>query len=417
MSLLNTITKGSKQALFGYGIFPFLLATMLIWPLIGPLPYLPMPRIPLTLLIIAVAVFKGNLTIEKSVVLLLLYIPVEIMLSHPDPVFKSWGRYGLFGILMLFTSPLLQGSYIAKIRKGTMNTLLFYSTIVGLISFVCYFLGINYFISHWTGEAIGLESAGGFGGITRQSMILAPLSGIGTLYMLYRSFFVSKKTRKWYWLASIICLVVVFFAASRSALLATIAGGLVVLYQINQQRGGFVKTLLVLLVGGMFTLPLWENVASGILQKNEANQELGQFGSRQEKWTARWAEFKDHPLVGVGFAAQDPNGDDVYDEKTGTVEPGSSWLAILSMTGLIGLVIFLSIVIPPLKYLRTHRTPYNALMLGLLVFLFLHMIAEGYIFAGGSPLCFIAWLIIGCAFDQKYEYEDLNLPEDETGIL
>jgi hypothetical protein len=87
------------------------------------------------------------------------------------------------------------------------------------------------------------------------------------------------------------------------------------------------------------------------------------------------------------------------DYTTGTVEPGTSWGAILAMTGAFGLCVFLILV------LRTYIVNYNVFredvplvshfLNALLIFFAIHWIAEGYMLAAGSYLFFYAWLLIG----------------------
>jgi O-antigen ligase len=158
--------------------------------------------------------------------------------------------------------------------------------------------------------------------------------------------------------------------------------------------------MIVILFVGMLTYPLWDDFMAGIESKSSTQSELGAYGSRTEKWTARLIEFGSSPIVGIGYASVDSRLDDVG--VGGVIEPGSSWLAILSMTGIIGFILVISILIKPLRYLKSHPTPYNALLLGLMAYVCTHMISEGYIFAGGSALCFIAWLIFGCCSDARY---------------
>ena len=222
------------------------------------------------------------------------------------------------------------------------------------------------------------------------------------LYLIYRALLQLKSARKWYYVAIAMLAATVLISASRTALMSAVAGGLMMIYQSNKKNGRFVKVIMGILLVGMLTYPLWEGFTVGLQTKNEANVELGAYGSRTEKWTARMEEFISSPLYGVGFAAQDPNGKDYYDTVTGTVEPGSSWLCILSMTGLIGFLLFVNIIKKPYQYLKNNPTPYNSLLLGLLVFICTHMVSEGYIYAGGSALCFMAWLIFGCCNDARY---------------
>ena len=118
------------------------------------------------------------------------------------------------------------------------------------------------------------------------------------------------------------------------------------------------------------------------------------FYSREIKFTARILEFKSSPIIGIGYNVINPQYDFV-EESTGQIEPGSSWLAVASMTGVIGLFVFLGICSRGLKRAWRIKSPFvSSLLGGMLVFFFIHMIAEGYIFAPGSFLALLFWLII-----------------------
>ena len=243
-------------------------------------------------------------------------------------------------------------------------------------------------------------SAGGFGGLMYQSISLGFVCGLGILSLFYRVLLQEKENRIGYYIIIGILAITILFSASRSALLSTIAGGLMMLYQMNKKNGRFIPVLLGIVIVGMLCFPIWGKYTVGLVNKNAANVELGAFGSRTLKWTARISEFSSSPVCGIGYASVDKRLDVVG--PGGAVEPGSSWLAILSMTGIIGFILFIVVLWKPFRYLNSYPTPYNALLLGLVVFICTHMIAEGYIYAGGSPVCFIAWLIIGAASDASY---------------
>ena len=72
------------------------------------------------------------------------------------------------------------------------------------------------------------------------------------------------------------------------------------------------------------------------------------------------------------------------------------------MTGLLGFIPFMILMYRSAKNLLFYKTKDSALLIGLLSTLVMHMFAESYIVAGGSQLCLIAWLIIGCSYDNKY---------------
>lgn len=382
------------------------IVSSMMFTVLGFLPYISLAHFPFIIIALILFVLKIK-SVDLLSFLLVIYLPLTILFGDPDPVFRSWQRYILFLVVFLFASPLLRGTYIAKFRRSVLFTYLGFATIIALLSFICYFLGINYMKNFYDGSSIDyLNSTAGFAGLTIHSMILGPMSGMGALYLYYRYLYSASKNKSLFVIAICLCVIVCLFSASRSSLISTLSGLLIMLYMSSKKNGSFILTLFAILLIGMLTMPLWENTLGGILAKQEASEELGQFGSRTIKWTARFNEFKENPLFGVGFAAIDPNGIDEYDMQTGNIEPGTSWLSILSMTGIVGFILFISLLLKPIRYLRTHPTPYNNLLLGLLVFLLVHFIAEGYIFAGGGISCLRAWLVIGCVYDQMCGYNE-----------
>lgn len=395
--IVNEFKTGFNQSKW----LPLITAYVVLSGIIGPgihYQYLHLPFIVIGLLLS----LKGGLKVEIAPLLLLLYLPLNIAVAKPDGIFNSWLRLALFYAVFVFASPLLRGNNLGVYRKKILTGILFICVLLGLGSFVCYFFGVNYMLNQYDGS-IMLDyqgSSGKFGGLMIQSIVLGMVCGLGMLYLLYRALNQNKKNRIWYYLGIIVLALTLLISASRSALLSAITGMLMMLFQANKKRGKFIQALIVIIFLGMLTYPLWEQYTAGLATKRSVDMEQGTYGSRTGKWTARITEFKSSPIYGIGFASIDDRLDDIG--IGGVVEPGSSWLGILSMTGIIGLILVVIILIKPFQFLRAHPTPYNALLLGLLVFICTHMASEGYIYAGGSPLCFTAWLIFGCCNDARY---------------
>ena len=393
---VNELVEGFKQSKW----LPLLTAYAVLSGVIGPGIHFPLLHVPFILLGLLVA-FRSKFKMGVPALLLLLYLPINIFIAQPDGIFNSWMRLALFALVFVFASPLLKSQTIAIYRKKILLGLLTMSVILGVGSFLCYFVGINYMTNQVTGDVIMdfQEVAGGFSGLFVQSIIFGMVSGLGALYVFYRSSNQPPKTKKWYYVMVVVLLLGTLLSASRSSFLASVMGMLVMLYQMNKKKGKFLQIIMGFILLLMLTFPLWESFASGMMQKNEAGAELGAYGSRTAKWMARMSEISSNPVTGIGFAAVDVNLDVVG--MDGVIEPGSSWLCILSMTGIIGFFLFVMILQKPFNYLRRHPSPYNTLLLGLMAFICMHMISEGYIFAGGSPLCFFAWLIFGCSNDSR----------------
>ncbi len=196
------------------------------------------------------------------------------------------------------------------------------------------------------------------------------------------------------------CIAALFLSASRGALVATAASVLIVIYLKSRHKwsnlmNAFLVSVLLFAVFSPVIIPF----TSGVIEKQQNNIQSGStFFSREAKWNNRWEEFIDNPFFGVGFSAMDPKNTEDYFIDTGVNEPGSSWLAILSMTGIIGFITFFYLVFFTYKRLWKMAGPHNKdsiLILGVFSLFLIHLIIEGYIYAAGSYLCYLFWLIFG----------------------
>jgi hypothetical protein len=120
-------------------------------------------------------------------------------------------------------------------------------------------------------------------------------------------------------------------------------------------------------------------------------------GERGILWERRLSEFISSPLYGIGFANDSSlSQNELYIEE-GKVEPGSSWLLVLSMLGILGLMPFVSIFGSSLYFIfKSNLQPKLLPYLGsILIFFGIHMVGEGYVFAAGSGIIIYFWLILG----------------------
>ena len=155
------------------------------------------------------------------------------------------------------------------------------------------------------------------------------------------------------------------------------------------------KVLFFILFGLALTSNIWMNYTETLNSKIEFSESQGNlFNSRADLWNYRMLEFMDNPVTGIGFANSHYG---FIDTTTGTVEPGTSWGAILAMIGLLGFVPFLILILKFLKHLYLDKVNLlnSAFLLGILIFFIAHWFAEGYILAAGSFLFFYAWLCLG----------------------
>lgn len=396
------------------GWMPLLFSLMYAMKILGFIT-LPMDAIIYGLLIVTASYFlsKGA-QFDRLTLALILFIPLSLVLASPDSVFRSWLRYGLFVVLLLVVSPLLNNEFARLFRYRIMHGTLLMCTSIAVLSFIGYFFGINYMRNQYTGGLLDymVNTAGTFGGLTTQSMLLGPISGFGVLTCTYYAL-TREQYKKYFYLLAAMCAGSMLFAASRSALIATICGEMALYYFFSASKSDFTKRIVTILFIGAITYPLWNSALDGINTKNKGN--LGKSlntDSRSEKWRIRLAEFSDSPVWGIGFVAV--SNRDNYNKSNGIIEPGSSWLAVLSMTGFIGFALFCVIFFRACKRTLLTHTARGALLGGLLILVGVHMLGEGHVFSGGSYLCFLVWLTIGVCTDYIPEGDPLD---NDSNIL
>lgn len=391
------------------GWIPFLFAVIMSAKVLG-FSIGPIDLVSYGLLIVTASymVIKGFVADKLSLVFIA-FIPLSILFAHPNPVFRSGMRYILFLLLFIVVAPLNKSKGARIFRTSVMKAVFVCCAAIGIVSFFCYFLGINLMRNTYSGELMDYyveNKAGTFGGITTQSMLLAPISGIGALACCYAQM---KTHKKIFWALAIMCMGSLLFAASRSALMATLAGIGALFFYFSNKMSRQVRRIITVLVFLLITNPLWNSALEGITEKNQGTEisEGVNIDSRQEKWRIRLEEWKDSPIWGIGFVTVSDR--DNYGPTTGVIEPGTSWLAVLSMTGIVGFLLFCRIFYRALKNSLFRRTPEGALLGGALVLVGVHMVAEGHVFSAGSFLCFLVWIIIGCATDYSPELYSSNV--------
>lgn len=346
---------------------------------------------------------RPGIAFNWGIMFFLMYVPLALLITSPDAVFRSWERFVLFSLLVICVSPLLTSEATIRNRRNMYKMLLVVCVMIGVGSFFARFLGINYMVRN---RLDLITAVGMFGGLTTHSMLLGPIAGIGALYLVYLAY---QTKQKWYWLFAALSTCSVMFSASRSALASLVAGVTIMLLRLSGSVNKFAITAVTVIMLGMASFPLWGGAMDSIIAKNEANIRKGSaINSRDKLWESRLNEFYSSPVFGVGFAAIDrpSSGNEGFDERTGMVESGSSWLIILSMTGLLGALMLVPTLLK--AYLTAYRDQdqFSALVCGVLTLFFIHMLAEGYIFYGGSQMAFMLWLTVGVAMDCKYLIEE-----------
>lgn len=333
--------------------------------------------------------------LNRIILAFLLYIPVNLLLTNPNAIFQPWLRYGLFLCLLIIVSPLCQSKWLRENRLYLWKIVMWACVLLGVGSFFAFFMGINFMaIPEEYSEFVDLNATGWFAGLTKHSMLLGPIAGIGACLMASKAINTKKKI---YWILVVFAVGAVLFSASRSAFAAVIAGVTVTIYKQSKSTSRFVGISVIVILLLSMTYTLWSGALTGILEKNKGTSL--NMDSRTELWDKSLDEFEGSSIFGVGFCS---SSDVLSASKYGKIESGSSWLNVLSMLGLVGAFFVVIIMWKALHSAYKRNDEYGALLLGVLILFYIHMMAEGYIFAGGSFLSFMLWLTVGVATDSKF---------------
>lgn len=340
-----------------------------------------------------------QLNISTQLLAFVIIAFMGILIKQPPAYYRSVERLLMFVINIAFLSPLFISPTLLKLRRNLFGVFLISIKCIVIASFIAYLLGIN-----MANKSIANDVYWGFGGITSQSMLLAPCCAICFLEYVWKILF--RKDEGWYkylnWLILLISLWLMFAAGSRGCIMATVCALFPLVYYYKQKQTFFIRLFLIVAIA-ILTVPqkYYDQATYSIARKQLSAQKRGSVtSSRDEKWTARWEEFKEEPILGVGFASQTHfSSDDIlwWIQKTGGLEPGSSWLAVLAMTGICGFLALLAFNLRLslellYKYQEQKRRIY---MLAVFIFFIIHGMIEGWILYAGNFVFFAYWLFMG----------------------
>lgn len=370
---------------------------MFWFPYIQPLYYL-------FIVLISFYILGDRIYLDGRVLAFLIILCINAFLLPTDPVFESKARYGLFLMVMIVCSPMIKTKRAIILRQYMFKYIMLSMIPLVVGSFFCFFLGINlmpYNIRNVANINVfgEYESQGGlFSGLFDHSMTMGPVSVLVAII-----FFIAyqKYSKKIFMVIFFCSAFAVVMAASRAALLSLIVSLFYIIF-IAVNTSKYKKRIIgLLLVSILFSAPFAERAFTGIVNKQKDRLEYndGKLNSRDNKFQARLNEFYDSPLWGIGFATIDERYDFQYN---GQIEPGTSHLAVLSMSGIIGLVAYIIILLYAFNKVRRSNDFRALMLLGLLIAFFVHLWFEGYVFGAGSALCFMFWLVISQCFDYKF---------------
>lgn len=210
----------------------------------------------------------------------------------------------------------------------------------------------------------------------------------------------------------IIALWVTFATGSRSSLLAVALAILAIIIVRRPNIGILFAISVVVAPILVFAITTDYFFSSDIYQ---FYVEKGIMNTRSHLWDMRLEEFQSKPIFGVGIGVP---GEVVYNpsaaqlsmgygfiNETGDLiyEPGSSYLAALSMTGITG-VFFLVLLICSIIWRAIKKAEFSrstlALHVGMFLVFLIHLAEGGFAFSFGNPHCLFLWTWFGFLYSQ-----------------
>lgn len=335
---------------------------------------------------------------------------------------KSGMSFNPFGILLLFSVAL------TALFSANLETALIRSILWGLVFIVAgplfrsqrantfriylwdqsKYLIITITLLSFIWNSLHLPQYGkGAGGVTMHCMLLGAIAGLASVFSLNNLLaLTSRSLISWgiFAASALTCLL----SASRAAAMAAAAGCVIVLLMKFQNPMFRLFSLVGIILITTFVWSAFDLGGSDIDTINASKgtfntytkeiTQKGKINTRQKLWANRVAEFMENPASGVGIGV-----DTFVSAKNAfganAVEPGSSYLAVLSMTGILGATGLLLLLgslggqVMKRRYLIPKTDLVQAAGIG--AFWAVHAVAEGWIFAGGSLLCLLFWIWVG----------------------
>lgn len=308
-------------------------------------------------------------------------------------------RLVLFSFILILTCPIYTSLRWHLYKKRIMQNLFIGFIGVVLINLYAKLTGFNLraLVKGW--EDLTDKQ---FSGYCDQPMWLAAAAAVSTIFCAYLVFEQKKKKRmqQYFYIVLLLCSIyVTMISGSRSAFLAAMGAMCIVLYLLVKNKVRLIKYVISAAAVAIVLSPIFLNrkTFGAMLAKQEHQEEVGGT-SRDGLWSDRMAEFKSSPLIGVGFGAHGVG----EDKEVSRVETGGGWISILAQTGIIGLILAISIIFKAFTPIKKIRKDNSMMVIYAAYFFFIvHSIVEGYMFQGGWYLCLIFWMVIGLLIENK----------------
>lgn len=275
-----------------------------------------------------------KVSFNTTLLLLITMFGLSTVLNDPAPYFRSWERLAFFTMILSLISPLIENNKLNTLRNDLWHWLILIIKIEIIVEFIYYI--------PWIIENYGNHK--GYIGIFGHHMLHGIVAAVASTVFLWE--LVTRRYSK-LWLSIVlflVSLVILMSSGSRCALLGFTVAAVPLLWSLRKYRKLFYATCF----GAIFALSAITFIPNPITKTIRFKFDLGEKNnswtfSRDELWKARWNEFTDKPILGIGFCANTYSSKSMdLPDKEGNIisEPGSAWLSILSNGGILSFGLF-----------------------------------------------------------------------------
>jgi len=356
---------------------------------------IPLPVLSLLSVSVVLTAWSREVVVNRPLLALVVVLGAGLILHpFPETMLRS-GRFLAFVIGLIGFSPLLVSGKLCRCRDMIAGSIYVTMSVMVSVSFLVWIsclavVGNDAILFTWFHHY-------GFRGVFRMGMTLSPISATVAIIALSR--LIDSGSRRQAVVSA--CLfsvgVVMCLAGGSRIALAGLCVSLVAFAILKRHalKGLFKRKAAKVAALCMLSLIAisMPSALSVIAYKSRVAENHGSLiYSRLTLWENRMEEFRSSPVIGIGYANEFPSpqngGGDLH-----KLEPGSSWLSLLSYGGVIGAGTFLVFLILLTRRLLRNRSDRRfPLCASLLLFFLINGISEGWLLFAGSLISPLFWL-------------------------
>lgn len=359
---------------------------------------------------ILVIIKSRRFTVNCMLLLFCLAAVISLIFNHPVANYMSTLRFCLFCGMLCLLSPLVDNEHLRQFRRYLWQYSVYLCQFVVIMSLLVYIVTLI------------VCGKGNLFMIVGDPIMLSTLSAMVAVVITWRVLGGEKRKIRTVLdcISLVIAVLLMVWAGARGAILGFAVAEIYVFIVLYDKWKGRRWILVTILATILLTVFMGGDVTLRVKKKFEiASEHNSIIFSRKQLWQSRIEEFGDSPFVGIGFANATRystlycNRYVAISDPDKREEPGSSWLCVLSNTGIVGFAILLWWNVGLLRIVRRRRRDgdITAVKYGaLLLFFIVEGFFEGWVLYAGSFVFFLYWLLSSRIVDYRWAVSHSKRP-------